>query len=521
MSLRTKLLAAVIGLHGAFLLLALYWLVRDEQSTPDPTRELRQIAAEIGAARTPADRAKARTRLLDAQRGARIGDAYVVEESPAESGAEPTYRVFAAQDALGESRTPPEVPKETPPAQIVPLQFKEAIRSRVDMSWFATVFSPDPAAPEGNGGAAPQVGRRGLVAVVPPAASRRTGIKAAYVVLLGGVLVLSAVAFLLVSRLVTRRLALLRSAADRIAAGDYRLDLEHGVLGRPGSHDEIDRTIVAFQRMAREIGEYQGHLEDRVLTALGRIRKAEQHLAIAQRLAATGKLASGVAHEINNPLGGMKNAVRALARGDLPPEKQREYLDLIADGLGRVEETVKKFLSFTPRRVEPRPTDLADVARKALALAQHRIERKGIHVVERFAPAGEAVVFGDPHELMQVALNLLLNAADAVPEGRAGTVTVVASRSEDDVLLEVTDDGVGMTPEQQAHCFDLFFTTKPVGEGTGLGLAVAHNVVTNHGGRIEVESAPGKGATFRVVLPRETTLGIQPAAAPAAGSPRP
>jgi signal transduction histidine kinase len=492
MSLRTKLLAAVIGLHGAFLLLALYWLVREEQATPDPSRDLRLLASEIDGARSPEDRERARARLLEMQRARLVADVYLVEAIERGPRAV-THRVFAATDALAGTRTA--IDPDGDAAKQAVLQFQEARRVG-DTEWFATVLPS-------VGGTEIERVRRGLVATTPPAGTKRRGIQAAYLVLIGGVVVLSGVAFFLVSRLVTRRLALLTSAADRIAAGDYRLDLEHGALGRSGSHDEIDRTIAAFQRMAREIGEYQGHLEDRVLSALGRIRKAEQHLAIAQRLAATGKLASGVAHEINNPLGGMKNAVRALARGDLTPEKQREYLDLVSDGLGRVEETVKKFLSFTPRRVEPRPTDLADVARKALALAQHRIEKKGIRVVERFAPPGGAVVFGDPHELMQVALNLFLNAADAVPEGRPGTIEVTASRSGDDVVLAVADDGVGMTPEDQARCFDLFFTTKEVGEGTGLGLAVVHNVVTNHGGRIEVESAPGRGTTFRVVLPGE------------------
>jgi signal transduction histidine kinase len=256
--------------------------------------------------------------------------------------------------------------------------------------------------------------------------------------------------------------------------------------------------------MAQEIEEYQLNLEDRVLSGLSQIKRAEQHLAIAQRLAATGKLAAGIAHEINNPIGGMKNAVRALERGDLPAEKTAEYLDLIGDGLARVEETVKKVLAFTPRRVEPRPVDLADVVRKALALARHRLEKKGI-TVEGKAPAdASALVFGDPLELQQVALNLILNSADAIPEDRRGTIEVeVARHGAEEVELRVTDDGCGMSPDDQARCFDLFFTTKEVGEGSGLGLSVVHNIVTNHGGRIELESAPDKGTTFRVFLPRE------------------
>jgi signal transduction histidine kinase len=283
-------------------------------------------------------------------------------------------------------------------------------------------------------------------------------------------------------------------------------------VGTTGSGDEFDRTAVAFNRMASEVGEYQEQLEHRVLQALDRIRKAEQHLAIAQRLAATGTLASGIAHEINNPLGGMRNAVKALARGDLEPRKTSEYLALVHDGLVRIEETVKKVLSFTPRGGSPRATDLADVARKAVALARHRAERLGVDIVEAL-PSRAASVFGDPHELQQVALNLVLNAVDAVPRDRRGRVEVAVEEEGETVVLRVSDDGVGMSPEVQAQCFDLFFTTKDVDEGTGLGLAVVHTIVTNHGGRIEVESVPGKGTTFRVVFPRE------PAAEPATRPP--
>ncbi len=290
-----------------------------------------------------------------------------------------------------------------------------------------------------------------------------------------------------------------------------------------GTGDEIDRTAQAFNRMAAEVAEHQSQLEDRVMAALSRVRKAEQHLAIAQRLAATGKLASGIAHEINNPLGGMRSAVKALQRGELDAAKTAEYLELVQDGLARVEETVKKVLQFTPRTPTPKATDLRDVARKAAALARHRLDRHDVRYVETL-PATPVRVYGDAHELQQVALNLLLNAADALPphapsradvgprvEGtprpeatpHRGRVELSVREEGEFAILEVADDGVGMAPDVQAQCFDLFFSTKDVGEGTGLGLAVVHNIVTNHGGRIELESALGQGSRFRVVLPRD------------------
>src|SRR5262245_7504978 len=341
-----------------------------------------------------------------------------------------------------------------------------------------------------------------------------------YFTLLAGIVLVTAAGWVLLSRHVVRPLSTLAQAAASMAGGDLSARVPTS-----GAGDEFDRTANAFNRMATEIGEHQGQLEDRVMQALSRVRKAEQHLAIAQRLAATGKLASGIAHEINNPLGGMRNAVRALQRGDLAAGKRAEYLELIQDGLARVEETVKKVLQFTPRTPNPQRTDLADVARRAGSLARHRMEKRSITYVERI-PSGDAVaVFGDSHELTQVALNLLLNAADAIPDRDAdgrprpsgrGVVEISVTAAGDQAILSVSDDGSGMTPEVEAKCFDLFFTTKEVGEGTGLGLAVVHNIVTNHGGRIDLETAPGEGTTFRIVLPREASTGDAPPARPPA-----
>jgi signal transduction histidine kinase len=340
--------------------------------------------------------------------------------------------------------------------------------------------------------------------------------RALYFTLLAGIVAVTTLGWVLLSRLVVRPLA--RLGVGRTAAG---------ATSRPACRRQAQATrstgrrrrSTAWPRRSRSTSR---SFEDRVMAALSRVRKAEQHLAIAQRLAATGKLASGIAHEINNPLGGMRSAVKALQRGDLDEAKTVEYLELVQDGLARVEETVKKVLQFTPRTPTPRATDLRDVAHKAGALARHRLDRHDVRYVERL-PDGPVRVYGDAHELQQVALNLLLNAADAIPprpagargpDGRpaSGLVELSVREDGDTAVIEVTDDGVGMTPEVQAQCFDLFFSTKEVGEGTGLGLAVVHNIVTNHGGRIDLESAPGKGTRFRVILPRDAPVAEPPPA---------
>lgn len=499
MSLRTKLLAAILGLNGAILLLALSLLVRSESAAAAPPSrqfvlDLVRLGSALAPCADPREGLRVQERLSALESSGVVKDFVVVQEErdPAHDQ-RVRMRAWLADDFLIAKEKASELPPDDPRRAMAIDAFTSARQHRnlwsgndaIAIVLESKVVEREDAA-------------RGLVAryVAPP--PRRSGVRLVYLVMVAGGILLIAVSFALISRLVMRPLGRISEAADRIARGDYRIQVEQS-----GTNDEFDRTIAAVNRMAHEIGEYQGHLEDRVLSALNRMRKAEQHLAIAQRLAATGKLAAGVAHEINNPLGGIKNAVRALSRGDLSEEKTREYLDLIAEGLGRVEETVKKFLSFTPRRVEPRPTDLSDVAQKAIGLAMHRVKKSGATLEEMLAEPGTVQVFGDPHELQQVALNLLLNAADAVAGVPDARIRVRVARRRDEGLLEVGDNGVGLSPGDHDRCFDLFFTTKEVGEGSGLGLAVAHTIVTNHGGRIELESSPDEGATFRVLLPAE------------------
>lgn len=493
MSLRTKLLAVVVGLYGLTLLLVLVFLLRAENATPPSALayllhpRLSQVEANLARWDAHVDRVwlvEERTLVrLNHDSLPSSDDYYQVYDARAWFRAPPSAR----PDPL------PEGPLTAPAVEA----WQRARGSEGRLALGDRVVSMLELSTDARS-------RLGIVAEVRDPGRRA---RVVYLIMLGGLLLLGLVVYGLLSRLVVTPLARLTEAAGRMAGGanDVR-------LAEDGRRDELGQTTRAFNRMASEIAEYQQHLETRVLAALSQIKTAERHLAVAQRLAATGTLAAGIAHEINNPLGGMKNAVRALLRGDLSAEKTGEYLELVGDGLARIEETVKKVLSFTPRRVEPRPVDLTDVARKALALARHRIERKAIRV-EGHAPAeGEARVFGDPLELQQVALNLLLNAADAIDERTGGRIEVrVFPRDAHEVVLSVSDTGSGMTPEEQARCFDLFFTTKPAGEGTGLGLSVVHNIVTNHGGRVEVESVKGTGTTFRVVLPRELPLGPLPA----------
>jgi signal transduction histidine kinase len=319
------------------------------------------------------------------------------------------------------------------------------------------------------------------------------GLRQTYILFGSGTLLLIAATFLVLRRLVLRPLDQLSEAARAVAEGKPPPQVP-----RPKGNDEVGNLVDRFNRMAQEVHEYQTRLEERVLDALSRAKSAENRLIVAQRLAATGTLAAGFAHEINNPLGGVLNALRKLREGELPPDRKAEYFDLVFDGLERIRTIVERMLHFAPRRREPSDVDVADACRRAAGLASHRAERKGIRL-DLHAEKPVKGVIGDAQELTQAILNLILNAEDAIPEGREGTVRVEARREGGEAVVEVADDGVGMDPETVRQCVDLFFTTKP--EGTGLGLAIVQFIVTEHGGTLDIRTGKGEGTTVIVRLP--------------------
>ena len=322
--------------------------------------------------------------------------------------------------------------------------------------------------------------------------------QATYVAILAAGAVLLAVAWLLVDRVVARPLRAVATAAGRVAAGDYSTPVPES-----GREDEIEQVIEAFNSMMVQLDRLQGRMKAQMGDVLAEARRTQDTLVIAQRLAATGRLAAGIAHEVNNPLAGMLEAVGALRTKEFPPAKRDEYLELVEDGLRRIQATVARILQFTPHKVAPRPMTLDEIVRPVLALARHRIEKQSVEVtVEgRDEPAQ---VFGDPYELQQAVLNVVLNALDALEEAGCASPALVFRTTADDreVHLLVRDNGTGIKDEDLTRVFDLFFTTKEPGKGTGLGLATAHKIVTDHGGRIDLRSRPGEGVDIEFTLPR-------------------
>lgn len=312
------------------------------------------------------------------------------------------------------------------------------------------------------------------------------------------------------------------------------------LVARPLQLDPRDEgaSIVAERRMRRRDGSlFDVEVSAKVLPErkqqafardIGARKRLEAQLALADRLASLGRIAAGVAHEVNNPLTYMalnlelaQKSLADLAR-TVPPVATAA--SAIAESLGGLERVrgIVRALSAFGRAEEERATAASVHAalEAAIRIAGHKIRHKA-RLVQELGP--DVRVRGSELRLGQVFVNLLVNAADAIPEGDPARHEIrlrTTSAPDGGVVVEVSDTGTGIAPDDRARIFDPFFTTKPVGTGTGLGLAICAFIVTALGGSIAVESELGRGATFRVVLPPADAR-AEAASAPAPPEPSP
>lgn len=251
-------------------------------------------------------------------------------------------------------------------------------------------------------------------------------------------------------------------------------------------------------------------------------RRAEDDMRQGQKMQAIGKLAGGVAHEVNNQVTGVLGFAEFLGRQLPEGSSQAEDLQQVIRGADRIATVTRQLLAFSRQQVlQPKPIDLNALVKDMEPLLA-RLIAKDVAIETRLAPEIGAVE-ADRHQLEQVLLNMALNARDAMTPG--GTITITTDNTELDrnyavthpgegvrpgryVVLTMADTGRGMTPEIRARAFDPFFTTKPPGEGTGLGLSTVYGIVRQSGGFVEVDSEPGEGTTFRIFLPRGSDADI-------------
>jgi len=252
-------------------------------------------------------------------------------------------------------------------------------------------------------------------------------------------------------------------------------------------------------KLQHALAEYANELVERE-QAERSLRKQEHLHLESEKLAAIGRLAAGVAHEINNPLTTVLTFSHLLREKEGLDDQDKQDLDLVIQETTRASEIVRDLLDFARERPALRePLNVNDVVRKTIPLLERQKAFQQISVQEHLQ-SNLPLVDADMNRLQQVLLNLSLNACEAMHDG--GTMTISTSAEGDKVVLKVIDTGCGIKEEHIDHIFEPFFSTKPVGKGTGLGLSVSYGIVQRHGGTLEAESEFGKGATFTIVLPR-------------------
>ena len=282
-----------------------------------------------------------------------------------------------------------------------------------------------------------------------------------------------------------------------------------------GTETELGDLAEAFEGMRVRLKEalartetFTQELERKVEERSEQLQSARMRLVHSERMASLGQLAASVAHEINNPVSGVSNLAAVMQRllkdGRVPEGREdeiRSYLEQVQEQTARVGRIVSDLLSFSRRSsLQSTDTDLNDVVEKTLSLVSHKLELQGVAVTteleENLPP-----LLCDATQIQQVAMNLLMNAAESQPRGGRVVVRTRFARDGKMAVLEVQDEGAGIAEDLLPRVFDPFFTTKEEGKGMGLGLAVVYGIVDSHGGHVDVDSAPGEGTRITVRLP--------------------
>ena len=300
-------------------------------------------------------------------------------------------------------------------------------------------------------------------------------------------------------------------ATRKIAEGDLSLELPISSRDEIGQLAEsFNHMLVRLKQARQELEDYGRTLEEKVEQRSQQLKRIQAQLMQSEKLASLGRLASGVAHEINSPLTGILTFSHLLMRKlKNNPELQRE-LELIVKETTRVSTIVRGLLDFA-RETKPqkRPCNINELILHTLSLVEHQAVFHDVRFVKNLDPQVPMVLL-DANQIQQVFMNILLNAADAMPAG--GTLTITSNLAPEDSFVQVrfSDTGTGIPEKNLNRIFDPFFTTKTDKKGTGLGLAVSYGIIDRHRGQIEVQSEEGKGTTFTIKLPLQASEEVPP-----------
>jgi signal transduction histidine kinase len=308
--------------------------------------------------------------------------------------------------------------------------------------------------------------------------------------------------------MVGRPLEQLIDKVHRVAKGDFTGPV------RVGSRDELGRLGSALNDMCDQLAEQRSRINEEAAQRVAAVRQ----LRHADRLGTVGRLAAGVAHEMGTPLNVVSGRAELIAGGRLSEDDTRRSAEIIRTETERITKIVRELLDFARRGTPARSrVDLIPVLRQTIRLLEPVTGKQSIGIEIEAAPR-QAIAEADAGQIQQVFTNLLMNAAQSMPDGgkvEVGVARVILAppRASDESSrplkvaarpfwrIDVRDQGVGIDPHDLEHLFEPFFTTKDVGEGTGLGLSIAYGIVQDHDGWIDVNSEPGRGSCFSVFLP--------------------
>ncbi len=297
------------------------------------------------------------------------------------------------------------------------------------------------------------------------------------------VIVSALVILYFISGKLTRTLSELVELIDTL---DYNFETTKSAAKRT---DETEFLYSKFEEMRQRLQRSRNELIN-----------AQKQIYHAEKLASIGRLASGVAHEINNPLNGIKSCLYSIEKNPGKINQNKEYLDLIDEGITNIELIVKKLLGFARQKGSNNElVDINESINKVISLLEYRLQQKNINIIRQFGQ--NAFTKADGQLLQEVFMNIILNALDASPE--KGELIIITRSDEKELEIKIADNGEGISVEESDKIFDPFYTTKEQGKGTGLGLSVSLGIIENLGGTIKVESEKGKGATFIITLPKK------------------
>ncbi len=326
-------------------------------------------------------------------------------------------------------------------------------------------------------------------------------------------LVVSAGTIGFVYLIVRRPVMKLVAGTQRIAQGDLDTRIEDT------SRDELGRLAASFNRMTQDLrkareeaSNWSHQLEQKVVEKTEELGRIQRQVLLMEKMASLGKLAATVAHELNNPLGGILNyaklverVIRDEALDEAGKREIQRYLVAIQQEARRSGDIVRNLLLFArPSRARLAPVRISQLIERSLLLVRHRLEMSSV-TCDFQPPAGDDQVTCDADQIQQVIVALLVNAVESMEDG--GTMHLAITPMTDAVELVISDTGIGIPEEAVGHIFEPFFSTKDKESGVGLGLAIVYGIVQGHHGTIDVTSQVGEGTIFTIRLPRNPPPG--------------